>query len=189
MKSTDIITFLVVILFGALIVGAVVWEHNLEKSLPKVEDTITFERPDQFYMDQIFRMERFFQENGLGYLLGPDWEDVTYVVDADPTVQKELDQLLWHYCLQTSDLFAMVCNYMREQDDHSEKLFGVLFNIMYRQNEVLQKYASDLMKKDADINTFRFEEESLSSVINNDIYQQTRLLDILQEMRTKLHQT
>ena len=184
MKFTDGCIFLLALLGFGLIAGAIAYEFSHKE--PKVENTITFQNPDEYYMDELSRMERSFQENGLAYLLGPDWKNSQYTVDENPEVQEKLDQLLWKYCLQTSDLFGMVCGYMREQDDHSDKLFDVLFNILYRQNEALQKYASVRMKKDADINTFKYEEESLSSVFNHEIYQQTRLLECLQEMKSKL---
>ena len=139
---------------------------------------IQYDNSADYYLDWFFRMEKSFRENELGFIIGRDNLD-TYTVDADSTVQRKLDETLWRYCLRTSDLFGTICSYMNEKRDYSDKMFDVLATIVNSQETYVNKYGSDLMKTDAKHNTFGYEKESLTKVVNQTLYKESRLLDWL----------
>lgn len=179
-------TFLATVFAVALIAVSVVAiiDSNKKDSADKIyEDEVTpavihYDNSADYYLDWFFKMEKGFKETELPYILGPDNLD-TYTVGVDSTVQRKLDEALWRYCLRTSDLFGTMCSYMNGKRDYSDRMFDVLATIVNSQETYLQKYASDLMKKDAKHNTFRFEEESLTKVVNQTLYKESRLLDWL----------
>ncbi len=139
---------------------------------------IHYDNSADYYLDWFFKMEKGFKETELPYILGPDNLD-TYTVDVDSTVQRKLDEALWRYCLRTSDLFGSICSYMNEKRDYSDRMFDVLATIINSQETYVNMYGSDLLKTDAKHNTFRFEEESLTKVVNQTLYKESRLLDWL----------
>lgn len=139
---------------------------------------IQYDNSADYYLDWLFMMEKNFQETELGSIVGPDNLE-SYTVGADSTVQRKLDEALWGYCLRTSDLFGAMCSYMNEKRDYSDRMFDVLTAVVNSQETYLQKYASDLMKKDAKHNTFRHEAEYLTKVVNETLYKESKLLDWL----------
>ena len=139
---------------------------------------IHYDNSADYYLDWFFRMEKNFRETELGTIVGLDNLE-SYTVGADFTVQRKLDEALWGYCLRTSDLFGSICSYMNEKRDYSDKMFDVLATVVNSQDTYLQKYASDLMKKDAKHNTFGYEAESLTKVMNQTLYKKSGLLDWL----------
>ena len=53
---------------------------------------------------------------------------------------------------------------MKEESNYSSSMFNVLYNIIYRQQEVLDRYGSAKMKEDANVNTFKYEQECMASL-------------------------
>ena len=186
-QTVDKIVTGVIIVIAVICFGCAIQYHRAVKKLtdkicenptPEVPAVIHYDNAADYYLDWFFKMEKRFKETGLGTIVGKDNLD-TYTVGADSTVQRKLDELLWKYCLQTSDLFGTVCGYMNEKRDYSDKMFDVLATIVNSQETYVQKYGSDLLKEDAKQNTFKYEEERLTEVVNQTLYKESRLLDYL----------
>ena len=199
MKPNSVINLLygILALAIALAIAAALF-YGIKYSYSKTEsaidcnpETLTFDTPDQQYWYLLDKIDNGFTQVELCTILGPEHKDINildpkgeqpdYEVGANPETQRLLDEALWSYCLQTSDLFATVCNYMRSNKDYDSKLTNLLSNIFYRQTAYLNKYASDLMKKDAEGNTFKYERECLESVIDSRFAEEERLLEYLTE--------
>ena len=180
-----IITVIAIVCFGC----AIHYERSVKKALRKIDEiskeaessVIHYDNPADYYLDWFFRQEKGFKENDLGYIIGKDNLD-TYTVDADYTVQRKLDEALWSYCLRTSDLFGCICGYMNDKRNYDDRMFDVLATIVHSQETYVQKYGSDLMKTNAKCNTFKFEEEKLTEVLNNTFHKTSGLMNHLKEI-------
>ena len=134
------------------------------------------------YMDLLFSVDDSFTDAGLGYILGPHRGD-EYTVDGNPIVQEELDKLLKGYFNQTFNLYKDICEEMDDPDNRTEKMYTVLFNILYRQKTYIDKYASDRFKGEVDLDIFWEEENLLTKVTDTTDYSQYRILKYMKEMR------
>lgn len=180
----------VLIVIAAICFGCAIQYHRAVKKLtdkicenpaPEVPDVIHYDNAADYYLDWFFKMEKGFEETELGYIIGNDNLD-TYTVDADSTVQRKLDEALWSYCLRTSDLFGTICGYMNDKRDYDDRMFDVLATIINSQETYVNKYGSDLLKTDAKHNTFGYEEECLTKVLDNTFHKSTRILDYLKQI-------
>lgn len=180
-KIVAAILVVIAVGIGVLAARHYIATQRLVDKIYEVDTTpavIHYDNSADYYLDWFFRMEKSFQETELGYIIGPDNLD-TYTVDADSTVQRKLDEALWSYCLRTSDLFGTICSYMNEKRDYSDRMFDVLATIINSQETYVNKYGSDLLKTDAKHNTFGYEAESLTKVMNQTLYKKSGLLDWL----------
>jgi hypothetical protein len=190
MKNLDITlaitVFIIFIIGAALLIGAVCYDakHNYDPT-PVAEQVaepqVDFSHPDRYYLYILYKYDQGFKDAGLYTILGPEKDKADYTVDANPKVQEYMDKLLWGYCLQTSDLFYSVTTYMKEESDYSGSMFNVLYNIIHRQQEVLDKYGSSRMKEDANVNTFKHEQEYLASL--NPVNQINDISNLLTKIR------
>ena len=139
------------------------------------------EHPEEAVMDQVISLDNNFKEGALKYILGPNYDE-EYIVDSNSKTQNELDKAVWGYCASTSHLFGSLCNYMIKNDYNNDNAYNVLFNIVYRQKEYLNKYASDRMKKDARSNTFEFEEKTLSKLVNYTASKQNTIFECIKDI-------
>ena len=156
----------VVVIFAS--VGLYRTTHKEVKEQPSpVEETVTFENPHEYYTSLLHKIDKGFDETAMPHLLGPDWKDLDYVVDADPKVQEEMDKTIWRYCLQTSDLFGTCCSYMKGENDYDNRLIGLLGSIYDRQIAYMNKYASERGKKSINVNHLKYEADCLKSVIDS----------------------
>lgn len=181
-------TFIAILFAAAIVIAGIMGINDSNKkadlAVPETEEVVKFyDDVADYYLDIIIRMEKSLTDTELPFYLGSDLEN--YTVDADSTVQRHIDEILWRFCLRTSDEFARVCDYMNDKRDYRDEMFNVLNNIVYRQDLYVQKYGSDLMKKDAVNNTYRFEEEKLTGVVNQTLYKENRLLAALNEIKQK----
>ena len=190
MKHLDITLAITVItgfiIGAALIIGAVCYDAKHSYDPTPVSEQVTepqvdFSHPDRYYLYILYKYDQGFKDNGLYTILGPEKDKVDYTVDANPKVQEYMDKLLWGYCLQTSDLFYSVTTYMKEESDYSSSMFNVLYNIIHRQQEVLDRYGSAKMKEDANVNTFKHEQEYLASL--NPVNQINDISNLLTKIR------
>lgn len=156
-------------------------QHKRDSSSIGVEKTSA--TPEQTSADLLQKCNDEFINVGLYTILGENNMD-DYVVDADPQVQRKIDEILWGYCQKTSNIFSMQCKSMRERLYYDSSAFDVLTSIIWRQKLFLDKYASEQMKRDADVNTFKYEEEILASVLDPYITNQSRVMELIGNIRS-----
>lgn len=135
------------------------------------------EHPEELTLEFLFKEDHRFKDIGLKFCIG---DDPDYVIDANPEIQKNVDRLVQAYCLNTSRLFATLCDQMKSTDHYDDNAYNVLFNIVYRQQEYLKRYASPGLKNSTATDVFRQEMELISSLPDP---QNRHLLETIQEIR------
>lgn len=144
---------------------------------------IHYDNSADYYFDLLRKMQDGLLDTELPFYI----KDLTkYTVDADSTLQHNVDKSLWGYCLRTSDLFRSTCNYMTEKREYGDKMFNVLICIVFTQDVSINDYGSDMLKQKVAQDVFLQEKEMLTEVVNQTLDKKcpNRLMEVL-ENKTK----